>query len=872
MRTIQEKYNAVLEGNFSKTQFLRDAKRELSQFISPYSGFPDSVSILKSKGILVEVKSPEYDNPSLTYTEDALNRGIDYELEQAGIDSAGSVSAEDRQKAHDKASKNLAKDAMHYLNIIAGESAKVDKHDKMVEPKKGNEVDTFNGMKKAELKENYTKEKLLKRLGDADDARIQTGNGREYIIYNPDSNNDDNAAMWHDDSVFAVDQDGGEHEIPYENIGLVIVEAEPIPTEPGIDGKRTVNHDRKMAMRKVIDALTIIGDDKGYKINIDQALDFIRTHKDDIFSGDIDTEDVEDIWMNYNEYETINRDSYDEEVGVEEAMSDQQMKDIEKYGQEDKVVKNFKPGDMFSTDFDYEGMLEFGLKVRLNTPIETLKALFNSFEDVNYHSEGSHLSYAIDSIEERDKVEALDHLRNFKKAIKNTLVSFNEGADPTREIAEGVIKERTFKSKTYGKLSEGRRKKTKGGKVVTENDYETGGYVESMGPLFDKGVNFLIKAWEEWKMGPMTEPGMIEFAKKDVLSYLETQFMVENLEEAKDRNLDEEYEPGSIAPEDLYYSDKHGKIVAIDDVDDKYHDSLELVYKKGDKIEGPMDEKKGKDHDGDGDVDGDDYKHAKDKAIKKAMGKDEIVKENIKSIISKVLEEQVINEAATNELAKFADTYGGFEGMKPAIIQLQDVVTDIEAYYDKTRSKIQKVYDTLGDIRNEEGLKVGGFLAPSIETAFNKDLRPVTKSGFTKGLDTPKVKVLSKGDIDRYDVGVPDTGTDIDEEEKQTVYSRPSVNGTLREIKRAPDNRKPENLKLDPDYDKGGKYYSEEGAEAFRIQPFKVNDIEYTKDQAIRQGKYIVGLKGEELKKFFSDYMAAWKEDVGDTEIGRTFK
>lgn len=735
MRTIQEKYNAVLEGNFSKTQFLRDAKRELSQFISPYSGFPDSVSILKSKGILVEVKSPEYDNPSLTYTEDALNRGIDYELEQAGIDSAGSVSAEDRQKAHDKASKNLAKDAMHYLNIIAGESAKVDKHDKMVEPKKGNEVDTFNGMKKVELKENYTKDTLIKALGSADDAFIQLRDGRELIIYNPNSNNDDNAAMWHDDTVFAVDQDGQEEEIDYRDITNAYLEgklseAEPIPTEPGQtkigdDGKeygvRASNHDRKMAMRKVIDALTIIGDDKGFKVSTDQALEFIRTHKDDIFSGDIDTEDVEDIWMNYNEYETINRDSYDEEVEVEEAMSDQQMKDIEKYGQEDKVVKNFKPGDMFSTDFDYEGMLEFGLKVRLNTPIETLKALFNSFEDVNYHSEGSHLSYAIDSIEERDKVEALDHLRNFKKAIKNTLVSFNEGADPTREIAEGVIKERTFKSKTYGKLSEGRRKKTKGGKVVTENDYETGGYVESMGPLFDKGVNFLIKAWEEWKMGPMTEPGMVEFAKKDVLSYLETQFMVENLEE-----------------------------------------------------------KKGTDHDGDGDVDGDDYKHAKDKAIKKAMGKDEIVKENIKSIISKVLEEQVINEAATNELAKFADTYGGFEGMKPAIIQLQDVVTDIEAYYDKTRSKIQKVYDTLGDIRNEEGLKVGGFLAPSIETAFNKDLRPVTKSGFTKGLDTPKVKILSKREIDRYDVGVPDIGTDIDEEEKQTVYSRPSVNGTLQ--------------------------------------------------------------------------------------------
>ena len=98
-------------------------------------------------------------------------------------------------------------------------------------------------------------------------------------------------------------------------------------------------------------------------------------------------------------------------------------------------------------------------------------------------------------------------------------------------------------------------------------------------------------------------------------------------------------------------------------------------------------------------------------------------------------------------------------------------------YYDKTRTKIQKVYDTLGDIRNEEGLKVGGFLAPSIESAFNKDLRPVTKSGFTKGLDQPKVKMISQKDLDRHDVGVPNIG---EEEEKQTVYSRPSVNGTLQ--------------------------------------------------------------------------------------------
>ena len=214
-------------------------------------------------------------------------------------------------------------------------------------------------------------------------------------------------------------------------------------------------------------------------------------------------------------------------------------------------------------------------------------------------------------------------------------------------------------------------------------------------------------------------------------------------------NLDEEYEPGSIAPEDLYYSDKHGKIVAIDDVDDKYHDSLELVYKKGDKIEGPMDEKKGKDLDGDGDIDGDDYKHAKDKAIKKAMGKKSNVNEAVKNIITKILEEQNINEAATNDLAKIAAEYGDFEGLKPAVIALENVVTEIESFYDKTRSKIQKIYNDLGEIRNEEGLKVGAFIAPSIENAFVRDLRPITKQQFHGGLDMPKVKRISQDDIDR---------------------------------------------------------------------------------------------------------------------------
>ena len=140
---------------------------------------------------------------------------------------------------------------------------------------------------------------------------------------------------------------------------------------------------------------------------------------------------------------------------------------------------------------------------------------------------------------------------------------------------------------------------------------------------------------------------------------------------------------------------------------------------------------------------------AKDKAIKKAMGKKSNANEAVKNIITKILEEQVLTEAATQELARIADEYGDFGGLKSAVIDLQNIVTDIESFYDKTREKIQKAYDALGEITNEEGLKVGAFIAPSIENAFRKDMRHIIKGQFTSGLELPKVRQISQADIDR---------------------------------------------------------------------------------------------------------------------------
>lgn len=84
-------------------------------------------------------------------------------------------------------------------------------------------------------------------------------------------------------------------------------------------------------------------------------------------------------------------------------------------------AKKFKPGDMWSSDFDYEGMLKYGLKVNEKTPIKMLNKLFDSATDVNYHTPFRNLGIAIDWIEDGDKAGAKDYIKNFHDDIKTEM-------------------------------------------------------------------------------------------------------------------------------------------------------------------------------------------------------------------------------------------------------------------------------------------------------------------------------------------------------------------------------------------------------------------------------------------------------------------
>ena len=90
-------------------------------------------------------------------------------------------------------------------------------------------------------------------------------------------------------------------------------EAQPIPTSPGKieigdDGEPHVsiasNAKRKMAMRSVID---ILRNEMG--ISTDDAFDYIRTHKEDLFDGSVDAFDKDEVVNDYKEYLSVNEDN-----------------------------------------------------------------------------------------------------------------------------------------------------------------------------------------------------------------------------------------------------------------------------------------------------------------------------------------------------------------------------------------------------------------------------------------------------------------------------------------------------------------------------------------------------------------------------------
>jgi hypothetical protein len=96
------------------------------------------------------------------------------------------------------------------------------------------------------------------------------------------------------------------------------------------------------------------------------------------------------------------------------------------------IYEQYQIGSGWTNDFDYDGMLQAGLKTKVDTGIEILKKIVEDFTDVNYHREASHLYDAIEALEAGDAFEAEGKLSDFHAEIRKT--QGDQGMDTSDDL------------------------------------------------------------------------------------------------------------------------------------------------------------------------------------------------------------------------------------------------------------------------------------------------------------------------------------------------------------------------------------------------------------------------------------------------------
>lgn len=159
----------------------------------------------------------------------------------------------------------------------------------------------------------------------------------------------------------------------------------------------------------------------------------------------------------------------------------------------------------------------------------------------------------------------------------------------------------------------------------------------------------------------------------------------------------------------------------------------------------------------------------KESKINSAEGK--LLREAIEKVVAKVL-----NEAATTNLAALSDENASIQGIPAILNSLENIVTEIESFILKEQDKIQGVFDTIGNIKNEDNIPIGYKFVKPIMGALMKDLQPVLDK---ISLDNIKVPEAPESiDSEEFQVGDEPVGPGIDPEnlevtpeEKATLFS-----------------------------------------------------------------------------------------------------
>jgi hypothetical protein len=165
----------------------------------------------------------------------------------------------------------------------------------------------------------------------------------------------------------------------------------------------------EMTDEGIFDALTAIDSD-----HIDDA----KEHKERTGSSNVVHQKYED---HHNPYlDELNKRNKEKDDG--------KMKGVEK-----KSKGDFTVGDKWSSDFDYDGMIDLAIEANVAWGVENLNALFDSMEDVNYHTDSVPLHGAIKALEDGNTKEAEKLMTQFSEGMKK---EYGEAEEAEPEKAE----------------------------------------------------------------------------------------------------------------------------------------------------------------------------------------------------------------------------------------------------------------------------------------------------------------------------------------------------------------------------------------------------------------------------------------------------
>lgn len=159
----------------------------------------------------------------------------------------------------------------------------------------------------------------------------------------------------------------------------------------------------------------------------------------------------------------------------------------------DEMKKHtYKLGDIYRSDFDYEGALKYVLKLTPETDIKTIQKLAKSLEDVNYHSIARPLYRYEESIKENKKnLSKLDEARN--SAYENLLEDGVKVDKPNPFFKEE--KPKSTPKSTSKKTSTKKVKTMKGLKVISANKVNIDGKEVDMDS--SDFCDYLLKKFKE---------------------------------------------------------------------------------------------------------------------------------------------------------------------------------------------------------------------------------------------------------------------------------------------------------------------------------------------------------------------------------------